>query len=71
MVLRGEAVVTASTFAAKVGYFRRFRTAKQFMSYVGLTPTEDSSGERVRREAITKCANRHVRYLLVEAAQHC
>lgn len=70
MVLRGVAVVTASTIAAEIGDFRRFRSAKHFMSYVGLTPTEDSSGERVRRGAITKCGNRHVRHLLVEAAQH-
>jgi transposase len=70
MVLRGVAVVTASVLAAEIGDFRRFRTAKQFMSYVGLTPTEDSSGERVRRGAISKCGNRHVRHLLVEAAQH-
>jgi len=70
MVLRGVAVVTASTIAAEIGDFRRFRSAKHFMSYVGLTPSEDSSGERVRRGAITKCGNRHVRHLLVEAAQH-
>lgn len=70
MVLRGVAIVTASVFAAEIGDFRRFRTAKQFMAYVGLTPTEDSSGERIRRGAITKCGNRHVRHLLVEAAQH-
>jgi transposase len=69
-VLRGVATVTAATFAAEIGDFRRFRTAKQFMAYVGLTPSEDSSGERVRRGAITKCGNRHVRRLLVEAAQH-
>ncbi len=70
MVLRGVAVVTASTFAAEIGDFHRFSTAKQFMAYVGLTPTEDSSGERVRRGAITQGSNRHVRRLLVEAAQH-
>ncbi len=70
MVLRGVATVTASVFAAEIGDFRRFRSAKHFMAYVGLTSTEDSSGERVRRGAITKCGNRHVRHLLVEAAQH-
>jgi len=70
MVLRGVAMVTGSTIAAEIGDFRRFRTAKQFMAYVGLTPTEDSSGERIRRGAITKCGNRHVRHLLVESAQH-
>jgi transposase len=70
LVLRGVAVVTASVIAAEIGDFRRFGTAKQFMAYVGLTPSENSSGERVRRGAITKCGNRHVRHLLVEAAQH-
>ena len=70
MVLRGVAVVTAATIAAEIGDFRRFATPQKFMAYVGLTPTEDSSGERVRRGSITKCGNRHVRRLLVEAAQH-
>ncbi|MEN8197875.1 MAG: IS110 family transposase [Pseudomonadota bacterium] len=70
MVMRGVALVTAASIAAEIGDFRRFRTAKQFMAYVGLTPAEDSSGQRVRRGRITKCGNRHVRRLLVEAAQH-
>lgn len=70
MVLRGVATVTSAVIAAEIGDFRRFRTANQFMAYVGLTPAEESSGERVRRGAITKCGNRHVRHLLVEAAQH-
>ena len=69
-VLRGVALVTAATIAAEIGDFRRFRTARQFMAYVGLIPSEDSSGGRVRRGAITKCGNRHVRRLLVEAALH-
>jgi transposase len=70
MVLRGVALVTASTIAAEIGDFDRFKNASQFMAYVGLTPSENSSGQRVRRGAITKCGNRHVRRLLVEAAQH-
>lgn len=70
MVMRGVALVTAAGTAAEIGDFRRFPTAGQFMAYVGLTPSEDSSGDRVRRGAITKCGNRHVRRLLVEAAQH-
>jgi transposase len=69
-VLHGVAMVTASVLAAEIGDFRRFSTAKQFMAYVGLTPTEDSSGERVQRGAISKCGNRHVRHMLIEAAQH-
>lgn len=70
MALRGVATVTAATIAAEIGDFRRFRTAKEFMAYVGLTPSEDSSGDRVRRGPVTKCGNRHVRRLLVEAAHH-
>lgn len=70
MVMRGVALVTAASIAAEIGDFRRFATAGEFMSYVGLTPSEDSSGSRIRRGAITKCGNRHVRRLLVEAAQH-
>ena len=69
-VLHGVATLTASVIAAEIGAFGRFSTAKQFMAYVGLTPTEDSSGERVQRGAISKCGNRHVRHLLVEAAHH-
>ena len=69
-VLRGVALVTAATIAAEIGGFERFRSAKPFMAYVGLTPSEESSGERVRRGAITKCGNGHVRRLLVESAQH-
>ena len=69
-VLRGVALVTAATIAAEIGDFRRFKTARQFMAYVGLIPSEDSSGGRVRRGAFTKCGNRHVRRLLVEAALH-
>jgi transposase len=69
-VLHGVAILTASVIAAEIGDFSRFSTAKQFMAYVGLTPTENSSGERVQRGAISKCGNRHVRYLLVEAAHH-
>lgn len=69
-VLRGVALVTSATIAAEIGGFERFGTAKQFMAYVGLTPSEDSSGERVRRGAISKCGNGHVRRLLVEAAHH-
>lgn len=70
MTLRGVAMVTAATIAAEVGDFHRFPTAKQFMAFVGLTPSEDSSGGRVRRGGITKCGNRHVRRLLVEATHH-
>jgi len=67
---RGVSVVSAVTIAAEVGDLRRFATAGQFMSYVGLTPSEDSTGQRRRQGRITRCGNGHVRRILVEAAWH-
>ena len=60
---------TALAVIAEVGDFRRFATACQFSSYLGLTPGEDSSGDDQKRLSITKAGNTHVRRLLVEAAQ--
>ena len=62
--------VTAVCLVAELHDVRRFRSARQLMAYVGLVPSECSSGERQRRGAITKSGNRHVRRLLVEAAWH-
>lgn len=68
---RGFSTVSAVTIAAEVGgNLQRFATAGQFMSYVGLTPSEDSTGKRRRQGAITRCGNGHVRRILVEAAWH-
>jgi transposase len=68
---RGIGMVSAATIAAEVGGdLRRFATAGQFMSYVGLTPSEDSTGKRRRQGAITRCGNAHLRRILVEAAWH-
>ncbi len=66
--LRGVALITATSLAAEVGSFKRFPTPKKFMAYVGLTPSESSSGERRRQGEITKTGNRHVRRLLIESA---
>jgi len=68
--LRGVEFVTAVTVVAEVGDFRRFPTAGDFMSYVGLIPTEQTSGDTRRRGPITKTGNAHVRRLLVESAWH-
>jgi transposase len=68
--LRGVEFVTAVTVAAEVGDFRRFATAGDFMGYVGLIPTEQTSGLTRRRGPITKTGNAHVRRLLVESAWH-
>jgi len=68
---RGISVVSAVTIAAEAGgQLRRFATASQFMSYVGLIPSEDSTGQRRRQGRITRCGNGHLRRILVEAAWH-
>jgi transposase len=66
--LRGVATITATSLVAEIGSFKRFTSAKQFMSYVGLIPSEYSSGESRRQGKITKTGNKHVRRLLIEAA---
>jgi transposase len=67
---RGIDTVTAVSLLAELHDFRRFRSARELMSYLGLVPTERSSGERERRGGITKAGNGHARRLLVEAAWH-
>jgi transposase len=66
--LRGVDTLTALGIACEVGDFARFETAEEFMSFVGLVPSERSSGERRKQGSITKAGNSHLRRLLVEAA---
>jgi transposase len=66
--LRGVALITATSLAAEIGSFARFKTPGHLMAYIGLIPSEYSSGESRRQGKITKTGNRHVRRLLVEAA---
>ncbi len=68
--LRGVDTLTALGIVAEVGDFRRFHNAEEFMSFIGLVPSEHSSGERRRQGSITKAGNAHARRLLVEAAWH-
>jgi transposase len=68
--LRGIDTLTAVALCAEIGDFERFQRPAQLMSYLGLVPSEDSSGERRRLGAITKTGSRHARRLLVEAAWH-
>ena len=65
----GIKTTTALAVLTEVGDFKRFASAQQFSSYLGLTPGEDSSGDDQNRLGITKAGNRHIRSLLVEAAQ--
>jgi transposase len=66
--LRGVAKLGAVTLAAELGTLTRFSHPRQLMGYTGTVPSEHSSGERIRRGAITKCGNAHVRRIVVEAA---
>jgi transposase len=68
--LRGIDTHTALALVVEVGDFDRFRSAEEFMAFVGLVPSERSSGEQRRRGSITKVGNAHVRRLLVESAWH-
>ena len=66
--LRGVNVITAMTLLAELGDLTRFDSPRQLMSFLGLVPSEHSSGSRRRQGAITKAGNGHVRRLLVESA---
>lgn len=67
---RGIDALTALTIAAELGDPRRFARARQVMGYVGLVPSERSSGPKRVRGGITKTGNAHLRRVLVEAAWH-
>jgi transposase len=66
--MRGIALVVAVTVVAEVGDFRRFANARQLMAYLGLVPSEHSSGATVRRGGITKAGNTLARRVLIEGA---
>jgi transposase len=67
---RGIDDLTALTIAAELGDARRFSSAPRAMAFVGLVPSEHSSGPKQARGAITKTGNAHLRRVLVEAAWH-
>ncbi len=68
MAMRGFDLVSASAFLAEMGDLSRFATARELMGYLGLTPSEQSTGDKVRRAGITKAGNRRARRILVECA---
>jgi transposase len=67
---RGIKTLTAMTIVSEIGDIKRFGSPRQLMGYVGLVPSERSSGERSRRGPITKSGNRYLRRVLVESAWH-
>src|SRR3954451_6002521 len=68
--LRGVDTLTAVGLVAEIGDIHAFGRPKQLASYLGLVPSEQSSGERRRQGTITKAGSSHARRLLVEAAWH-
>jgi len=68
MAMRGIDMVTATAFLAEIGDLTRFRTPRQLMAYLGLVPSERSTGDTVVRGPITKAGNRRARRLLIESA---
>lgn len=68
--LHGIATLGALALLAEIGDFRRFQRPRELMSFVGLVPSERSSGATVQRGRITKTGNSLVRRILVEAAWH-
>jgi transposase len=68
--LRGIDTLSAVGLCAEVGDFERFARAEQLMSYIGLVPSESTTGQQRRQGAITKTGSGHARRLLVEAAWH-
>jgi transposase len=68
MALRGFDLVNATTVLAEVGDLSRFRTPRELMAFLGLVPSEFSTGDRVTRGGLTKAGNSRARRALVEAA---
>jgi transposase len=66
--LRGVNLIVAVTFVAEIGDLGRFESPRRLMAYLGLVPSERSTGDAVRRGGITKAGNGRVRHLLVESA---
>jgi len=66
--LRGVRLVSAAIIVAEIGDFRRFKNAKELMTYLGLVPSEYSTGDQIKRGGITKTGNRFARKALVESA---
>jgi transposase len=66
--MRGMALINAATLIAELGDLSRFANPRQLMAYLGLVPSEHSSGASVRRGGLTKAGNSAARRLLIEAS---
>jgi transposase len=65
---RGFDTITATSIVVELHTFHRFPSARKLMAFVGIVPSEHTSGQRRRLGSITKTGNGHVRRLLIEAA---
>jgi transposase len=68
MAMRGIDMVSATAFLAEIGDLSRFQTPRELMAYLGLVPSEHSTGQTVKRGPITKAGNRRARRILVECS---
>jgi transposase len=68
MAMRGIDLISASAFLAEVGDLSRFQTPRELMAYLGLVPSESSTGDTIQRGPITKAGNRRARRTLVECS---
>jgi transposase len=68
MAMRGIDLISATTFLAEIGDLSRFHSPRELMAYLGLVPSENSTGETIRRGPITKTGNRRARRMLVECS---
>ncbi len=66
--MRGVSFIVAVTFVAEIGDVRRFDSPRQLMAFLGLIPSERSTGETVRRGGLTLAGNRRARRVLIEGA---
>jgi transposase len=67
---RGFDTVNAMTVVTELHNVARFDSPRKLMAYLGLVPSEDSTGNRIRRGGITKAGNGHVRRAMINAARH-
>ena len=67
--LRGISMISAVTLIAELGDLTRFDRPAQLMAYMGLVPSEHSSGNTIKKGPITKTGNSHARRTLIESAQ--
>ena len=70
MAFRGFQLVAAMITVSELGDIHRFEHPRQLMTYLGLVPTESSSGPHQRLGGISRCGNSHQRWLLSECAEH-